>query len=152
MGQMDSGKTRKVLGDRDVSADFNVGRLGRIGMSSILFPCRAPHRPMSPSPLLWAVPVSGAGQVAWDVSTLTLPLGPASLWSHAIHLHVFVCPWLALDNRGSNSPQVSVCKQDRQLADLGFDGEGIARDGSCCMSMWPATNPSVRLLVIGGHA
>ena len=95
MGQMDSG--RKVLGDRDVSADFNVGRLGRIGMSSILFPCRAPDRPISPSPLFWAVPVSGAGHVAWDVSTLNFPWAP--------HLYVvardpFACPCLFMAGIG----------------------------------------------------
>ena len=38
MGQMDSGN-RKVLGDWDVSGDCRFGRVGRVGMASVLFAC-----------------------------------------------------------------------------------------------------------------
>ena len=52
-----------------------------------------------------------------------------------VQLVQFACPWLFLPGIGQQvvliPPHVSAYKPDRQLADMGFYGEGIARDVSC---------------------
>ena len=122
MGQMDSGK--KVFGDRGMSADFNVGRVGRIGMSSVLVPCWGATSadlfvtPVRGYPNLWRRP-GRMGRIDPQ-----LPLAP--------HIYVlarvpFACPWLFLAGIGQQvaliPPHGSVFKPDRQLAELGFGGQ-----------------------------